>query len=116
MFIVKKSNFYKIIHDQNVQISSDVISELDGFVRRMLITAVEDIKENEKVKRISGEMLIAYIMKNIKKETNGNGKKCQRCAGIKDVFLKAGRDLQVMVVDEAKIALVSLERGEKYVK
>lgn len=118
MKILTHGKIYKILHDHDMQISKSAINDLDGFVQKLLITTIENIKNDEhNIKRISGEMLISYIIKNIKQSHNGNGNKpCQKCAGIKDVFIKAARDLQVIVTDEAKIALLALEKGERYVK
>ncbi len=112
--VFTKSKISDLLHDQNIQISANTIIELDSFVERLIIGAVEKIKLDTSVKRISGEMLVAYVFNNLKSKTES--KPCQKCAGIKDVFLKAARDLQTMVIDEAKIALTKLERGETYVK
>ena len=112
--VFTKSKISDLLHDQNIQISGNTIIELDSFIERMIIGAVEKIKFDASVKRISGEMLVAYVFSNLKSKTES--KPCQKCAGIKDVFIKAARDLQTMVIDEAKIALTKLAQGDNYVK
>ncbi len=112
--VFTKSKISDLLHDQNIQISGNTIIELDSFIERMIIGAVEKIKLDSSVKRISGEMLVAYVFNNLKSKTEN--KACQKCTGIKDVFLKAARDLQTMVIDEAKIALTKLSQGGKYVR
>ncbi len=115
--ILVRRTINNLLHDQKIQISGDVVSELGDFVERIIVSAIDDMKnEDHNTKRVDGETLIAYIIKNIKQRSNGGGKACQKCAGIKDVWIKTARQLQTLVTDEAKIALMALERNEKYVK
>ena len=118
MKILVRSNLWDILHKQNIQVSASVPEELDEFITRMISVAIDDIKNTDhNIKRIDGEMLISHMIKTVKKYNNGEATKpCQRCGAVKDIFIKAAKDLQVLVTDEAKIALMALEKGEKYVK
>lgn len=119
MKILVGNKIWKLLRGNGFQIAANTTAEIDGYIERIISIAIDGIKQEEgNIKRVDGKLVVAHIMKSVKKSGNGNNgtKACQKCAGIKDVFLKAARDLQVMVTDEAKIALLALERNKKYVK
>jgi len=118
--ILVRRRFRKKVRETGVQVSTTVFIELNNFIEGRIDEALEQMANN-KVARADVQSFIESL--NIRPAQEGEEvsekiieRPCQKCAGIKDVFLKAARQLQVLVTDEAKIALLALERGKKYVK
>lgn len=117
--IIKNSQIYLMLKKAGKQITLNAITELDRLVNHKIEDLFEHINQTSpSVKRINTSILHNGFKSVIteKKKEDENDCKCKRCGGIKKVFIDLARQIQEYTIDEAKIALTSLEKGEKYVK
>lgn len=102
--ITQKTKVKRAFNDRGLQVSGDALDFIDGVLEEFVRDIVR--KANELgMKRVKGNGYLADMMRSVI-EALAPEKKCDRCGGLRDEFLKFARQLQQFVADEAKVMLV----------
>lgn len=107
--LIQSSKVKARLRGNGFQIKAEVYNDIDNFLAKSLDKLISGAK-SENIKSI-GTDDVFRILGVPKKEASvdekvdvlaNKTKGCSRCGGIKDNFVKYGRDLQAVVSDEAQ--------------
>ena len=111
MNLIQKSSVRKLVNSRECRISPDAFDGINRAVENLIDKMVTNVK-NDGMKTLQTKHT-----GGVKTDENAEtvyGRKCQRCAGVDDAFLRKAQDEQRWFYDEALKVGKAYSKGKKH--